>query len=88
MLAAFGAKLQTLDGADVWLVDVMLPDGSGLELVRRLRDTGAKRYYLQCFRDSGGLIGKDLHPVPRDELFEMRDAAREFLPLTELRGVD
>ena len=58
------------------------------EIARRLRDTGAKRYYLQCFRDSGGLIGKDPHPVPRDELFEMRDAARESLPLTELRGVD
>ncbi|MBQ5356028.1 MAG: anaerobic ribonucleoside-triphosphate reductase activating protein [Clostridia bacterium] len=58
------------------------------EIARILSGLGAERYFVQCFKDSGGLIGKDLHPVARDGLFAMRDAARRFLPGTELRGVD
>ena len=57
-------------------------------LAEWLRDEGAKRYFLQAFRDSGGLIGENLHPVPRDEMFRMRDLADAVLPGTVLRGVD
>lgn len=53
-----------------------------------LRDEGAKRYFLQAFRDSGELIGENLHPVPRDEMFRMRDLADAMLPGTVLRGAD
>ncbi len=57
-------------------------------IARWLRDEGAERYFLQAFRDSGGLIGENLHPVPRDEMFRMRDLAAAVLPKTVLRGVD
>ena len=57
-------------------------------VARWLRDAGASRYFLQAFRDSGGLIGENLHPIPRDELFRMRDRAAAILPGTSLRGVD
>ena len=57
-------------------------------LARWLREESAPRYFLQNFKDSGGLIGENLHPVPRDELFAMRDRAAAILPVTSLRGVD
>ena len=49
---------------------------------------GARRYFLQNFRDSGGLIGSGLHPAKREDLFAMRDAAAAVIPETALRGVD
>ena len=38
-LRTAGSLLETegIEGADLWIIDVMLPDGSGLDLVRRLR---------------------------------------------------
>ena len=57
-------------------------------IAKWLREEGATRYFLQAFRDSGGLIGENLHPVPRDEMFRMRDTAASVLPQTVLRGVD
>ena len=57
-------------------------------IARWLREESAPRYFLQNFRDSGGLIGENLHPVPRDEIFAMRDRAAAILPVTALRGVD
>ncbi|MBO6053620.1 MAG: anaerobic ribonucleoside-triphosphate reductase activating protein [Clostridia bacterium] len=62
--------------------------GDIAQIAAWLKDAGAERYFIQSFRDSGGLIGEGLHPVPRDSLFAMRDAARRFLPAAELRGVD
>ena len=58
------------------------------EIARWLRDEGAPRYFLQNFKDSGGLIGQNLHPVPRDVMFSMRDRAAAYLPFAALRGVD
>lgn len=60
--------------------------------VGRIRDAagwiaGAKRYFLQAFTDSGNLISEGLTALPKDVMEQMRDAAREFVPSTELRGV-
>lgn len=57
-------------------------------VARRLREESAPRYFLQYFRDSGGLIGENLHPVPRETMFEMLDRAKAVLPVTALRGMD
>lgn len=58
-----------------------------VEKIRELAQsiTGAKRYFLQSFRDSGELIGDGLSAVPTKKMRAMRDAADEFCP-TELRG--
>ena len=48
--------------------------------------SGAPRYFLQPFVDSGCLIGQDLHAPDDKELQDMLSAAREFLPTTAIRG--
>lgn len=57
-------------------------------VARWIRDEGGERYFLQNFKDSGGLIGENLTSAPRDVLFEMLARARVFLPSAALRGVD
>ena len=59
-----------------------------VERIRELAEsiTGAKRYFLQCFKDSGELIADGLSAVPASEMQKMRDAAAEFCP-TEIRGL-
>ena len=47
---------------------------------------GAGAYFLQGFVDSGNLIGRDLHPVPRETMEKMRDAAAVWVPETQIRG--
>lgn len=49
---------------------------------------GAKRYFLQGFRDSGELIGKGLHAYSPEEMHTLLEKVRQFLPQAELRGVD
>ena len=49
--------------------------------------SGAKRYYLQAFEDSGDLIAEGLHGYDREELEQLRDAVAKVLPCVELRGV-
>ena len=49
--------------------------------------SGAKRYFLQGFVDSGNVIGGTLHPQPKAVMEEMRKAASVFVADTELRGV-
>ena len=58
-----------------------------VERIRGLAQSiaGAKRYFLQYFKDSGELIADGLSAVPKEEMQAMRDAAAEFCP-TELRG--
>ncbi len=53
------------------------------ELAEEIR--GAKRYFLQGFRDSGELIQTGLSAVPEEEMKRMRDVAAELCP-TEIRG--
>ena len=49
--------------------------------------SGAKRYFLQNFKDSGNLIGEGMSAKTEDQLRLMLDAARRYVPDTELRGV-
>lgn len=51
------------------------------------RIAGAKRYFLQSFVDSGDLLSEGLSAVSKETLTAMRDAARAFVPATEMRGV-
>jgi pyruvate formate lyase activating enzyme len=48
---------------------------------------GAKRHYLQAFRDSGELIGFGLSEVPKKEMEEMRKIMLGYVEKCELRGV-
>ncbi len=47
---------------------------------------GAKRYFLQPFKDSGDLVGTGDFPPTEAELAAMLAAARVFVPDTEIRG--
>ena len=48
---------------------------------------GAKRYYLQAFKDSGILKEGSSAPLPESEMLAMRDYARTVLPVCDLRGI-
>lgn len=48
---------------------------------------GSPRYFLQAFVDSGELIGEGLHGYTQEEYKGLLDAAREYIPDAELRGV-
>ena len=49
---------------------------------------GARRYYLQGFVDSGGLISGDgLHALPKDIMQQYAAVVRPFVESVELRGV-
>ena len=48
---------------------------------------GAERYFLQNFVDSGGLIGENLHPVPKETMLLMKDAAEKYVKNVEIRGL-
>ena len=49
---------------------------------------GAKRYFIQCFQDSGDLISPGLTPFTRGELEELLAAVKPFIPYAVLRGAD
>lgn len=49
--------------------------------------SGAKRYYLQNFVDSGNLIGENLHPHSKDVLEEMKARCLKFIENVEIRGM-
>ena len=50
--------------------------------------TGAKRLYLQSFKDSGDLIGSGLSACTSKELEQFRQILLPYIPDTFLRGVD
>ncbi len=50
------------------------------------RIAGARRYFLQDFRDSGHLLGEGMRWVGAAVLAEMPDAAATFVPSAALRG--
>ncbi len=49
--------------------------------------SGAKRYFLQAFVDSGSLILPGLSPCTPQQMERMAEAARNFVTNTQLRGV-
>lgn len=50
------------------------------------RIKGAKRYFLQYFEDSGGLISDGLHPVEKENMEQMKISAQIHIPQTAIRG--
>ena len=48
---------------------------------------GAERYVLQHFEDSGNLIGKNMHPVSKEEMMEMRRTVQNYVRSAEVRGI-
>ena len=49
---------------------------------------GAKRYFLQAFKDSGELISGGCTGCSPEEMHEMADRARPYVALCEVRGVE
>ena len=56
-----------------------------LEIGQWLR--GARRYVLQCFVDSGGLIAQGLHGLEEAEMEALAQAARPFFGQVSIRGL-
>ncbi len=50
--------------------------------------SGAKRYFLQNFKDSGDIISAGWAPFAEEELKTLLDAVLPYVPAAELRGVD
>lgn len=48
---------------------------------------GAKRYFLQSFKDSGDILSPGLSAPEKEELLEVRDRLLLDIPVVELRGV-
>ena len=48
---------------------------------------GAPRYYLQAFKDSGILKEGSSSALGEKEMKEMRDIAKKYVPIVELRGI-
>lgn len=48
---------------------------------------GAKRYFLQSFKDSGDILSPGLSPMEKADLLEIRDRLRAEISGVELRGV-
>lgn len=49
--------------------------------------SGAKRYFLQNFVDSGELICEEVSGVNKETMLKMKSAAADFVPQTEIRGI-
>lgn len=49
--------------------------------------SGAKRYFIQNFVDSGDLIDKETLGLPVHTMKEMLTAVRKYIPNAELRGI-
>lgn len=49
---------------------------------------GAKRYFLQSYAESDGVIDKSCEAFSKDELMHFRDIVAETIPSVMLRGID
>lgn len=49
---------------------------------------GEKKYFLQGYKLSDGVIDKSLNPLTAEEMHELLDTVREYIPETQLRGVE
>ena len=62
---------------------VMPEDMEGIgELIR-----GAKRYFLQGFVDSGDILGEGVGAYTKEEMEEMLENVKKYVPAAELRGI-
>ena len=50
--------------------------------------SGAERYFLQGFVDSGDLVGQGISALSREECDRLLSVARRYIKTAELRGVD
>ena len=50
-----------------------------------MRISGAKRYFIQNFVDSGNVFSNNLTPVSEDELEQMAQRAQKFVPTVKIR---
>lgn len=48
---------------------------------------GAKRYFLQGFEDSGDLIGFGLSAFSKEQMLELQEIMKQYVPNCEVRGV-
>lgn len=48
--------------------------------------TGAKRYFLQSFADSGDILSEGMHAPSKEKLQRCLEAARQAVPNTQIRG--
>lgn len=48
---------------------------------------GADKYFLQGFVDSGDLIGEGMSAYSKEEMEEMLEIVKKYVPATELRGI-
>ncbi len=48
--------------------------------------SGAKKYYLQGFKDSGDLIDNGYSAYSEEEMNELLDVVKQYIPSAELRG--
>ena len=49
---------------------------------------GADRYFLQCFKDSGDIIGMDYTACSEEEMKHFLAIVRETIPGAQIRGMD
>lgn len=49
--------------------------------------SGAKRYFLQSFKETDGVIQKGLHSVDKEQLEKFAETARKYISNVELRGI-
>lgn len=49
---------------------------------------GAKRYFIQAYKDSGDIISQGLAPLSSDEYQKCLENVRPFVKMVQLRGID
>ncbi|MBR2180675.1 MAG: anaerobic ribonucleoside-triphosphate reductase activating protein, partial [Oscillospiraceae bacterium] len=55
------------------------------EIAKRI--SGAEKYFLQKFVDSGHLIGENLHELDENTMKNMLEVVKKYVKTAELRGI-
>ena len=48
---------------------------------------GAKKYYLQLFKDSGDLLGSGYSPFSEEDMRKALEITKKYVPTAEIRGM-